>query len=299
MKLIFKVAQYSDLETLLPFAQEFNQEDHHPFTEAVARTSLTRLLDNPAAGRVWLIQIEGETAGYLVLTLGYRLTYGRYAFIDEIYVRPAYRSQRIGRRAIAFAEALCRERGVRALHLEVERENSKARALYTALGFVDYGHYLMTCWLAEENFPPVPHSPEAAVQPVRETDSDTLVKLRQQAGAGNPAEEVEQFTADETLGRAWLIQAEDRAVGYVALTFSYSLEFHGRDALLDELYVRDPYQPNLGVTGLLAAQVWARSQGIKAIHVEVKRDNEPAQALYRAAGFTDDDSYLLTKWIEK
>lgn len=297
MKLIFKAAEFSDLPVLLTFAQEFNQEDQHPFIETVTWTSLIRLLADPAAGRVWLIQAEGETAGYLVLTLGYRLAYGRYAFIDEIYVNPTYRSQGIGRWAIAFAEEMCRELGVRALHLEVERENSKARALYTALGFVDYGYYLMTCWLGEEHSTPMPHSPEVTFQPVKTADGAALVKLRQEAGAGNPAEEVEQFTADETLGRAWLVWAEGRAVGYMALTFSYSLEFHGRDALLDELYVRDPYRPNLGVAGLQTAQVWARSQGVKAVHVEIERDNEPAQALYRMVGFADDDSYLLTKWI--
>jgi hypothetical protein len=41
-----------------------------------------------------------------------------------------------------------------------------------------------------------------------------------------------------------------------------------------------------------------RSLGVNALHVEMERDNLPAQALYRAAGFVDDDSYLMTKWIE-
>ncbi|NJN97294.1 MAG: GNAT family N-acetyltransferase [Anaerolineales bacterium] len=80
---------------------------------------------------------DAETVGYLVLTLGFRLAYGRYAFIDEIYVRPAHRSQGIGRQAIAWAEAMCRELGVKALHLEVEQANAKARALYLTLGFVE------------------------------------------------------------------------------------------------------------------------------------------------------------------
>lgn len=298
MKLIFKAAELSDLSVLLPFAQEFNQEDHHPFTEGVAQTSLTRLLGDPTAGRVWLIQAEREAVGYLVLTLGYRLAYGHYAFIDEIYIRPDYRSQGIGRRAIAFAEEMCRELGVAVLHLEVEQENTKARALYTALGFVDYQHYLMTCWLREEHLQPMNCSPQVTFQPVKGADSEILVNLREEAGVNSPADGVEQFTADGMLGQAWFVRVEGQPVGYVVLTFGYSLEFHGRDALLDELYLRDPYRQNLGATSLKVVQRWAKAQGVNAIHVEVERDNRSAQALYREIEFVDDDSYLLTKWLQ-
>jgi hypothetical protein len=90
MKLTFKSAELSDLNILLTFGREFNQEDRHPFDEAIVRAGLIRLLSDETVGRVWLIQAEAETVGYLVLTLGYRLAYGRYAFIDEIYVRTSW-----------------------------------------------------------------------------------------------------------------------------------------------------------------------------------------------------------------
>jgi ribosomal protein S18 acetylase RimI-like enzyme len=305
MEITFKVAEHADLDLLLPFAQEFNREDHHPFDEVVVRAGLARLLDDRTAGRVWLIQARSEAVGYLVLTLGYRLAYGRYAFIDEIYVGRDYRSRGIGRRAIAFAEEMCRELDVRALHLEVERENTKARALYTALGFVDYRHHLMTCWLAEEQPQPVSPSPEITFKPGQKADQKILANLREQAGVGSLVGGLDSHTAvqrlviEDGLGQIWLIEAAGRPIGYIAVTFSYSLEFHGRDALLDELYLRDPYRQDFGLPSLKFAQVWGRSLGVNALHVEVERDNSPAQAFYRAAGFMDDDSYLMTKWLLK
>ncbi len=300
MQIIFTDAQISDLDTLLPFAQKFNQEDHHPFDEVAVRAGLTGLLSDAAAGQAWLIRDGTEAVGYLVLTLGYRLAYGRYAFIDEIYVRPDYRSRGIGRRAIAFAEEMCRTLGVKALHLEVERENTKARSLYLAVGFRDYNHYLMTCWLADAQS----HSSgpaEVAFKPAQNSDIELLVGLRQEAGAegqANSRTSLGQVVGDNGLGRIWLVETLDQPVGYVAVTFSYSLEFHGRDALLDELYLR-PSAQAFDRPSLRFAQAQCQVLGVNALHVEMERTNAPAQSLYRAAGFADDDSYLMTKWLLK
>lgn len=298
MQIIFTDAEPSDLDTLLPFAQEFNQEDHHPFDEAVIQAGLAGLLGDRAAGRAWLIRDGTEAVGYLVLTLGYRLAYGRYAFIDEIYVRPDYRSRGIGRRAIAFAEEMCRMLGVKALHLEVERENTKAHALYLAVGFRDDNHYLMTCWLADAHS----HSSDPAevtFKPARNSDIELLIELRQEAGAegqANSRTSLGQVVGDNGLGWIWLVEALDQPVGYMAVTFSYSLEFHGRDALLDELYLR-PSAQAFARPSLRFAQAQCQALGVNALHVEMERANAPAQSLYRAAGFVDDDSYLMTKWL--
>ncbi len=42
------------------------------------------------------------------------------------------------------AEAYCREHGVKALHLEVERHRQSAYELYRRAGFEDHDRYLMT-----------------------------------------------------------------------------------------------------------------------------------------------------------
>ena len=97
-------------------------------------------------------------------------------------------------------------------------------------------------------------------------------------------------------GRAWVIENDDQAVGYLAVCFGYSIEFRGRDAFVDELYVRPAQRGRgLGREALSVAEVACREAGIVALHLEVKRDNQAARKLYRSAGFAERESYLMTK----
>ncbi len=103
---------------------------------------------------------------------------------------------------------------------------------------------------------------------------------------------------DDSLGRVWLIQHGDEAIGYVVLTFGYSLEFRGRDAFIDELYIRESYRgQGVGMSVIQFIESVCPSLGIQALHLEVERKNTAAQNLYRKVGFKDHDRYLMTKWI--
>jgi ribosomal protein S18 acetylase RimI-like enzyme len=64
--------------------------------------------------------------------------------VDDLYLVPAQRGRGLGRAALERVEAAARELGVRALHLEVERENESARELYRRRGFRDNDRLLMT-----------------------------------------------------------------------------------------------------------------------------------------------------------
>ncbi len=89
---------------------------------------------------------ERTPIGYLVLTIGYSLERGgRDAFIDELYVRPQWRGLGLGTLAVATAEVAARRLGVRAVHLEVDTTNERARRLYERIGFaVRQRYHLMT-----------------------------------------------------------------------------------------------------------------------------------------------------------
>ena len=151
MEPTFKPAEASDAEALLPMIRALCEHDGTPFDERSVAGALAQVVADERLGRVWLIESGGEAAGYIVLTFGFSLEFGgRDAFVDELYVRAEFRGRGLGRRAIELAEQACRERGVRALHLEVERANARAQELYRRSGFRDHDRYLMTKRLEPE-----------------------------------------------------------------------------------------------------------------------------------------------------
>lgn len=100
--------------------------------------------------------------------------------------------------------------------------------------------------------------------------------------------------AGEHLGQGWLIYVDRRPVGYVVLAFGFSLEFGGRDATLDELYLDETVRgQGIGRQVLERVFAAARSLNICALHLEVDRDNSPAQAFYERMGFEKRGRYFL------
>jgi ribosomal protein S18 acetylase RimI-like enzyme len=145
MSCTFRFAGPVDLDLLYAMHEEFARETGQEFEPGASRAALEGLLAQPAFGRAFIIEDGEEPIGYLALCFGYSLEFrGRDAFLDEIYVRPGARGRGLAREALRFAEDACRESGVRALHLEVDRHNASAQRLYRSAGFADRDNYLMT-----------------------------------------------------------------------------------------------------------------------------------------------------------
>jgi len=95
-------------------------------------------------------------------------------------------------------------------------------------------------------------------------------------------------------GAIYLIGPPRAPIGYVIVTFGWSVEFGGMDGFIDEIYVR------AGVRGRgIASEVLQilpgtlAAAGMKAIHLEVDTDNQDARRLYKRAGFSLRDRYAL------
>jgi diamine N-acetyltransferase len=105
---------------------------------------------------------------------------------------------------------------------------------------------------------------------------------------------------DANLGLAGLILDGDAAVGYVVLCFGYSLEWLGRNAFVDEFYLRDEYRGRgWGRATMEFVEEAARAAGVRTLHLEVVRENSTALQVYRKLGFQEYESTFLSKWIDK
>ena len=134
-------------------------------------------------------------------------------------------------------------------------------------------------------------------------DVDTLVGLVGEftAEEGYPFEYasvrlvVERMLAEQDLGRAWFIWDDGELAGFVVACFGWSVEFRGRDALIDELFVRPRFRGRgHGTAALRLVREQAPALGIHALHLEVERYNDGARRLYERLGYSDRDRHLMT-----
>jgi GNAT superfamily N-acetyltransferase len=114
----------------------------------------------------------------------------------------------------------------------------------------------------------------------------------------NPARASKAFAtllADERLGQVWFIQSESKDVGYVVLTLCHSMTYGGPVGIVDDFFIEREFRGvGLGKAAMQELRSYCARQGIRAIHVETGRDNAPALAVYRRAGFVDVDHVHLT-----
>ena len=105
---------------------------------------------------------------------------------------------------------------------------------------------------------------------------------------------------NESLGRIWLIRHEGRDVGYVLLAFSFSLEFNGRIAFVDELFIEPSHrQKGVGAAVLKKVENICLRSGITAVRLESEAHNPRATALYARLGYVDHGRHLLTRQLKR
>ena len=145
------------------------------------------------------------------------------------------------------------------------------------------------------------------MQVVTVDDTDALVTMMRALQDDDPwslpfVEEqvratVELMLCNPEYGRAWFVVAEGQRVGYIVLSFDYSLEYGGRNAWVDEFFIERAWRGRgLGAEVLDFFEQAARELGCTAIHLEVNEGNRAIE-LYRRRGFVDHHRYLMTKLL--
>ena len=141
-----------------------------------------------------------------------------------------------------------------------------------------------------------------------ESDAEQILELMRQLNRDDPGPEpLDEAAArkalltllrDPSFGRAWLICNGQAAVAYVVLTFGYSLEFHGRDAFIDELFVEASHRGRgWGQRTLEFVEREAQTLGVRALHLAVSQQNHAAYETYHRAGFENRGFRLMSKRI--
>ncbi|MFZ5961481.1 GNAT family N-acetyltransferase [Thalassococcus sp. BH17M4-6] len=99
-------------------------------------------------------------------------------------------------------------------------------------------------------------------------------------------------------GAIWLIGPRKAPVGYIAITFGWSIEFGGLDGIVDEIFIRPAVRKRgMGSEALTALAKALKGSGVRALHLEVDRDDEATQRFYSRARFEPRDRYMFMSRI--
>ena len=83
-------------------------------------------------------------------------------------------------------------------------------------------------------------------------------------------------------------------LGYMTITFSWSVEFGGLDSIVDEIFLRERVRRRgIGTSALYRLTKVLSRHGVKSLALEVDTRNAAAVEFYKSKGFTLRDHYHL------
>lgn len=143
MKTRLHMAGTEDLDRLLGMVAAYHAETGIVQDEETRRAAVLPLLEGSPLGVVYILGPRNAPVGYIAISFGWSIELGGIdGFIDEFWIRPAVRSRGMGGEALAALTRALRDAGVRALHLEADRESPVER-LYARLGFEPRQRYFL------------------------------------------------------------------------------------------------------------------------------------------------------------
>jgi GNAT superfamily N-acetyltransferase len=99
-------------------------------------------------------------------------------------------------------------------------------------------------------------------------------------------------------GFIYLAREQQSPVAYLVICFDFSLEYRGKGAWIDELFVEQTHRgQGVGTQLLNLAESASLEHGTQTLHLEVTHGNRTIE-LYRRLGFVDHHRYLMTKWLK-
>lgn len=125
-----------DAPRLLALIAKFHEECRIERTDAQREGALMPLLEGSPLGAAWLFGPAKAPTGYTIITFGWSMEFGGMdAFVDELFIRPSVRKRGIASEVLMAISSSLSDVGVKALHLEVDREDAATQRLYSRAHF--------------------------------------------------------------------------------------------------------------------------------------------------------------------
>lgn len=137
-----RLATLDDVETLVEGNLRIAEETESLTLDPdVVRRGVTTVLEGGAAGRYYVVELDGKVAAQIMLTYEWSdWRNGNVWWIQSVYTWPAARGQGLFRRLFDEVEKAARAEGAVGLRLYVDQTNARAQAIYAKVG-MDGEHY--------------------------------------------------------------------------------------------------------------------------------------------------------------
>ncbi|WP_120501564.1 N-acetyltransferase [Roseovarius sp. EL26] len=138
------LARPENIDRLLRLVTDFHLEEGIEQSEGTRHDALMPLLEGSPHGAIYLLGPSRAPIGYIIISFGWSVEFaGLDGMIDEIYIRPSVRGRGIGSEVLNALPKALAGAGLKALHLEVNRDNPRARKLYEKLRFAPRENYIL------------------------------------------------------------------------------------------------------------------------------------------------------------
>jgi len=140
-------------------------------------------------------------------------------------------------------------------------------------------------------------------------DLDALFEMMRHMQLDDPWEEafhestvranLAELLHNPVYGVIYIVREASTPIGYLVICFDYSLEYRGKGAWIDELFVESTHRgEGIGTQLLDLAEQVSKEHNARVLHLEVNHGN-PAIELYRRRGFSDHHRYLMSKPLDQ
>ena len=141
MNIIFREATEIDLPAILRLYAQLGQDDGTVLGLDEAAGILNRLRSYPDY-RIHVALTNGIIVGTFALLVMDNLAHrgARSAILEDVVVEEGMRGQGVGRKMMAYAGDLCREKGCYKMALNSNRHRVEAHRFYESLGYERHGY---------------------------------------------------------------------------------------------------------------------------------------------------------------